>query len=430
MKRRSVAVTAVCAALISQAVVMAPANGAPACFGRRPTIVGTEENNRLRGTPGPDVIVGLGGRDRIDGRGGNDRICGNAKRDTLRGGPGRDRLSGAKGPDDLWGDAGNDLLIAGQGPFHSFYPGGGNDVLRGARNIFDDVDYFNSPRAVNVNLATGRATGYGTDTLHRIDDIYGSRFDDSLRGSVVSNYLYGWRGNDTIAALGSRPGIFNADFLEGGPGNDALDGGQAYDVADHSSGKKGVDVDLAAGTASGQGHDTLEGIEGVDGTRAADTLTGDDGNNAFEAYGGNDSVSGAGGRDIVEYFSARRGVTVNLNLGTSTGTGSDTLNTVEDVYGSYHNDALRGDGGPNRIWALPGNDAIFGLAGADILQGNFGNDRVDGGADNDACAAEIKSNCETTPSLSARFQSGKRVEIGQLSTYVTLRTRRLRELFP
>ena len=57
MKRRSVAVTAVCATLVSQAVVMAPANGAPACFGRRPTIVGTEENNRLRGTPGPDVIT-------------------------------------------------------------------------------------------------------------------------------------------------------------------------------------------------------------------------------------------------------------------------------------------------------------------------------------------------------------------------------------
>src|SRR5918999_5282998 len=134
VERRSIAVTAVCAALASQTLVMAPANGAPACFGKRPTIIGTSDRERLKGTPGPDVIVGLGGRDRINGRGGNDRICGNKRRDTLIGGPGRDRIGGGQGPDDLWGDAGNDLLIAGKGPFHSFYPGGGNDQVRGARN--------------------------------------------------------------------------------------------------------------------------------------------------------------------------------------------------------------------------------------------------------------------------------------------------------
>jgi hypothetical protein len=89
-------------------------------------------------------------------------------------------------------------------------------VLRGARNIYDDVDYFNAPRAVNVNLSTGRATGYGTDRLRRIDDVWGSRFDDTIRGNSVQNYLFGYRGNDTIQALGSPRGVINADFLEGG----------------------------------------------------------------------------------------------------------------------------------------------------------------------------------------------------------------------
>jgi hypothetical protein len=48
----------------------------PTCFGRSPTLVGTEERDVLRGTPGDDIIVGLGGRDFIRGNEGRDLLCG------------------------------------------------------------------------------------------------------------------------------------------------------------------------------------------------------------------------------------------------------------------------------------------------------------------------------------------------------------------
>jgi hypothetical protein len=63
----------------------------PRCFGKVPTLVGTEGADVLTGTRRRDVIVGLGGPDRLIGRGGNDLLCGNAGNDRLRSGPGLDR---------------------------------------------------------------------------------------------------------------------------------------------------------------------------------------------------------------------------------------------------------------------------------------------------------------------------------------------------
>jgi Ca2+-binding RTX toxin-like protein len=46
------------------------------CNGRQATIVGTDGNDRVRGTTGPDVIVARGGNDFVRSRAGNDVICG------------------------------------------------------------------------------------------------------------------------------------------------------------------------------------------------------------------------------------------------------------------------------------------------------------------------------------------------------------------
>ena len=85
------------------------------CLGKKATIEGTPQANRLKGTPKADVIVGLGGRDKITGLGGNDRICGGAGNDVLSGGAGNDRLSGAAGADQLVGGPGKDVLAGGAG---------------------------------------------------------------------------------------------------------------------------------------------------------------------------------------------------------------------------------------------------------------------------------------------------------------------------
>ena len=72
------------------------------------SIVGTPENDELRGFPGDDRICGLGGDDIINGRGGSDRIVGGPGADVLRGGGGKDTLIGGPG-------AGANRLVGGPG---------------------------------------------------------------------------------------------------------------------------------------------------------------------------------------------------------------------------------------------------------------------------------------------------------------------------
>ena len=85
------------------------------------TIAGTARADRLRGTPGNDVICGYGGGDRISGGGGHDLIYG---------GPGNDRITGGGGLDVLYGNAGRDRLDARDGRRDRLDGGRGRDNAR------------------------------------------------------------------------------------------------------------------------------------------------------------------------------------------------------------------------------------------------------------------------------------------------------------
>jgi hypothetical protein len=176
-------------------------------------IDGTSGNDTLLGTPGDDVIHGLGGDDFIHAGAGDD---------VLAGGPGNDTLDG----------------------------GTGNDT----------ADYSASTSPVDVNLASGTATGEGNDTLTGIENVVGSAGDDRLTGDATNNTLDGGAGNDT---------------LTGGAGNDVLHGGAGNDTASYSTATGAVTVDLTQTTAQntgGAGTDTLDGIEGVVGSNFGDTF--------------------------------------------------------------------------------------------------------------------------------------------------------------
>ncbi|MBT8208694.1 MAG: hypothetical protein KJO18_10495 [Acidimicrobiia bacterium] len=111
----------------------------PTCGGMEATIVGTNGDDEIFGTPDDDVIVGLNGNDFIVGLSGNDVICGGNGNDFLIGQQGEDYLSGGNGddiaiggPDNdvVHGDNGEDLLF---GNFGDDYLNGGNgkDFLNG-----------------------------------------------------------------------------------------------------------------------------------------------------------------------------------------------------------------------------------------------------------------------------------------------------------
>src|SRR3712207_4788837 len=67
------------------------------CFGETATIVATEGDDSIEGTPGHDVIIAGEGNDIIYGRDGNDFICGGPGDDSLQGEAGDDRIDGGEG---------------------------------------------------------------------------------------------------------------------------------------------------------------------------------------------------------------------------------------------------------------------------------------------------------------------------------------------
>jgi Ca2+-binding RTX toxin-like protein len=162
------------------------------CNGKPVTIMGTEEDNfDLRGTAGDDVIHGLGGEDNIRGGPGNDTICGGDDDDVLRPGTGDDWLDG--GSHDATHDFGGDFV--------SFT--GGENVAGG----------------VSVDLATGTATGLGTETLFRIENIRGTNGPDVLKGNGARNLIVAHLDNDQLIGRGGN------DVLSGESGRDYLSGG-------------------------------------------------------------------------------------------------------------------------------------------------------------------------------------------------------------
>ena len=254
-------------------------------------------------------------------------------------------LEGRDGDDTLMGGEGNDTLIGGPGA----------DALGGDAGL-DTASYAGSSTAVTVNLSDGTATGGDAegDTFTSIENLTGSAFDDTLIGDTAEN------------------------VLEGGDGADTLDGGGGADTASYAASDLAVSVDLSTGTNTG-GHatgDTLAAMENLLGSRYADVFAGDAGANRLDGGAGNDRLEGRAGADTLvggtgldtaSYAASAAAVTVNLETDAASGgdAAGDTLDSIEHLTGSAHDDTLIGDAG---------NNVLKGGAGADTLDGGEGID--------------------------------------------------------
>ena len=191
----------------------------------------------------PCTISGTGGNDTLTGTPGNDVICGLGGSDNLDGRGGNDVLRGGAGADTADGEAGNDVIL-------------------------------------------GEA---GNDTV-----LHGGPGSDLVLGGTGHDKLVGDDGNDQLRGEDGR------DWLLPGAGNDTVEGGAENDKLDFKSSAGAVQVDLAAGTATGEGSDTLSSIEIVLGSALADRIDGSDGPDELSGYNGNDTINGRGGNDFID----------------------------------------------------------------------------------------------------------------------------------
>jgi len=225
----------------------------------------------------------------------------------------------------------------------------------------------------------------------------GSSGDDTLTSGAIADNLKGGAGNDTLI---------------GNLGNDSLSGGSGTDTASYASAAVAVNINLTTGVGTGEGVDTLTGIENIIGSANADTLVGNSADNVLDGRAGNDTIGGGAGTDTliggagddtlvggdgmdtVSFASAGSSITFNLATTTAqnTGEGSDTITTMENVIGSAQDDTLTGDANANVIQGGGGADTLKGEGGADTFNIAAATDlasgeAITGGAGTDILAA-------------------------------------------
>ena len=289
------------------------------------------------------AVADLTGTDKAD------KLYGTSKGDAISGGTGNDLLDGAGGDDDLDGGPDNDLLIGGPGA--DSLDGGAHVYVNGVGG--DTISYSTSMKGVSINLRSGSARGGDAegDTFTNVENVEGSRNDDSLSGGKTANSLWGLAGDDTLK--GDR----GDDKLYGGAGADDLDGGDGDDVLE-----------------GGAGADDLTGADGADtasyaGSSAAVTVR----LHASQAMGG-DAEGDTWGDTVTKEYS----------LPDEDGEMVDYKETVPDVVhvtGSAYNDVLAGDSRANTLMGMGGDDRLYGGPGGghDMMYGGAGNDRIYGG---------------------------------------------------
>jgi len=143
-----------------------------------------------------------------------DNFLGSNFNDTLNGGGQSDVINGIGGNDLISGGTGNDQLDGGTGT--------------------NTVSFASSLTPITVNLATGKSTGEGTDSLTNFQNAIGSGFNDTMIGDANNNSLKGGAGDDKITGAGG------ADSLTGGLGADNFIFNKLADSTNAASGRDGI----------------------------------------------------------------------------------------------------------------------------------------------------------------------------------------------
>jgi Ca2+-binding RTX toxin-like protein len=304
----------------------------------------------------------------------------------------------------LFGTPFNDTLWAGNG-VTSFRGQAGNDTFYGDR-FWNTSSYRSATNPVTINLAEGRVTdgtaalpggtSQGTDTLRGVESIEGTRYSDVFDARKFDRFSTNG-GGDEAGFYGQ-----NNSYKPLG-GNDTVTG-NGYTGLSYEAAKMGIFADLQAGFVDALGQDksspdtrpelqnnqdflytvgrtTFTGVNGIEGSDYDDYLKGGASTNgeaysgitsyqSFSPRGGNDTVDGGIGNDIVSYRSSPNAIRVDLSKPTAQVTNDgwnnqDTLINIERVDGSNYSDVMVG--GTAKIWfkGNAGDDTIIGGSASD-----------------------------------------------------------------
>ena len=350
-----------------------------------------------------DTISGI---ENVTGGSAVDTLKGDAGNNTLLGGDGNDTLQGRVGNDYLYGETGNDTA-----DFSEATGAGVNVDLNATTKSAIAISFTGIDGTVTIGST-------GNDTLVSIENIIGTKYDDTFRGdNTVSNTFNGgtetnevngdtvnydhlisdqdkiianlYSGSVQIVVNGNtNPSdtLINIENVIGTSGDDiftlnsdknTITGGTGSDLVKlNYTGAVAATIDLNAGTITMGGvTDTIIGIEDILATSQNDTIVmKNDG--IANNIDGNDGLS-----DTISYAAyGAAGVKVDLSVTTAQTILSgdiDTLSNIENLIGSSGVDTLTGSSVNNSINGGAGNDIIKASDGSDTLVGGADTDTVD-----------------------------------------------------
>jgi Ca2+-binding RTX toxin-like protein len=317
----------------------------------------------IEGSAFEDILVGNKQANVIDGGPGNDVLRGGGGRDDLNGGQGSDKCNGAKGHTTSCGrerklkaSAYVELDPASAG-------GGGLQIVGGGGPDHFVVAFDEAGSTFAVSAKKGIAAGAGCERA--------SPTQVSCPTGGPARWLMAdlGPGDDSLLVEGSLSGAQNVR-IAGGLGNDTIKGGSEDDLIE-----------------GGYGADRLYGGAGADGligSRPGPTyLYGGPDGDLLAAGGGcaGGAIVGGPGRDDASFAEtpAHPGI-LHISFAVHAAwidavPGCHRVHlspTDEDMEGSFDNDILVGDGGPNAMLGQPGVDSFYGDGGEDTIDARDG----------------------------------------------------------
>jgi Ca2+-binding RTX toxin-like protein len=374
------------------------------------------------GGSGLDTLLAI---ENLSGSNFNDTLTGNSGANTLSGGLGADTMRGGNGNDLYYVDHAGDRVIetnavaasggvdtvysertsytlganiengrvltngtatlTGNGLSNLLYAGAGDNVLNGAGGE-DTVSYLYATGDVTASLALAGAqnTGAsGADKLIDVENLRGSKFNDTLTGNQSSNVLYGDTG---------------VDNLSGGDGNDRYYVDEVDDLISETNGDAatgGVDTVYSTAAQYTLG-DNVEngwvvnaGNADLTGNALNNMLYGGGGNNALDGGAGVDYLTGGDGDD--SYDVDETGDLINETNSDPVSGGMDTVYSTAAQY-------TLGDN-VEKGWILyAGRADLTGNALNNILYAGAGDNVLDGGA-----GVDTASYSQATAGVTVRF---------------------------
>lgn len=236
----------------------------------------------------------------------------------------------------------------------------------------------------------GQSTQALSVTVTDLNEIPGTKKDDTIKGTEGDDDIDGGKGNDKIN------GQDGDDWIKGGPGKNILKGGGGKDRIeggkDQDKIKGGADDDNLKG---GGKKDNISGDEGNDviyGGKGNDKVEGGPGDDFIKGGAGKNTLKGEGGKDLIEGGKNKDKI--------KGGADDDTLK------GAGQKDDIKGGGGNDIIDGGKGNDKLKGGKGDDVLKGGQGRNILDGGDGKDTYVFDFK------PKTTTRKDANKIKKIG------------------